>query len=383
MMKNTSHLCRVLAAALVGACAAAAQAQSAQPASSVSLYGLLDTGVEYITNVSAAGGSLTRMPSNTGTLPSRLGMRGTEDLGNGLKAVFTMEMGIAPDQGTQGQGGRLFGRQAYVGLAGPWGSATLGRQYSMLFWSMLDADIMGPALYGVGSLDAYVPNARADNALAYRGTFDRLTVGASYSFGRDTVNAGPSPAGTNCPGESATDHKACRQWSLMAKYDAPVWGVSMAYDRQHGRTPASATDPIFGNLTSSGKTDDRLAVGGYVKVAGAKIGGGLLRRDNDGDAVKPRSNLWYLGASYPLTSQLTLDGQVQTLRYRNTSDFNSTLLAARLVYNLSKRSAIYAQMGHIRNDRLAAVSVSGGAAGSNPRAGGSQNAVNVGLRHSF
>jgi len=274
-------------------------------------------------------------------------------------------------------------RQSYVGLSSPWGSFTLGRQYSMLFWSVQDSDVIGPALYAIGSLDAYIPNSRADNALAYRGSFGALSVGAQYSFGRDTVNAGPSPVGTNCPGESATDKSACRQWSLMAKYDTPLWGAVLSYDSQRGRTPASSTDLVFANLTSSSKKDDRLLLGAYVQVSSVKIGGGLLRRDNDGDAAKPRSDLWYLGASYPLSPQLTLTGQWSTLRYSHASDNNSTLLAARLLYSLSKRTAVYAQVGHIRNERLAAVSVSGGAAGSNPAAGASQNGVNLGVRHAF
>lgn len=382
-MKYTPTTMQALTACagLLGSLVASGAHAQAAPPSSVTLYGLIDAGVEYVNKVDGKG-SLQRMPSNTGSLPSRVGFRGSEDLGNGLRAVFTAEMGFAPDQGTAGQGGRLFGRQAFVGLAGPWGAVTAGRQYSMLFWSMLDADIIGPAVHGIGSLDSYIPNARADNALAYRGTFGALQLGAQYSLGRDAVNAGPSPVGTNCPGESA-DSKACRQWSMLGKYDTPGWGVALAYDRQHGRALTGGTDAVFGGLNSSSKTDERLHLGGYVKIADAKIGAGLLRRDNDGDAVKPRSDMWYLGAAYPLTKALTLDGQVMNLRYRNVADYDSTLVTARLVYSFSKRTAVYGQIGHISNDRRAAVSVSGGATGSNPAAGSSQDGLMVGMRHSF
>ncbi len=373
---------RPLTAALIAAGAFAAHAQTTPPSSSVNLYGLIDVGVEHVSKVNGVGG-ITRMPSNTSSLPSRLGFRGTEDLGDGLKANFVLEMGFAPDTGASGQGGRLFGRQANVGLAGSWGSVTVGRQYSTLFWSIQDSDVIGPALYAIGSLDSYIPNSRADNSIGYRGTFSGFTVGAEYSLGRDTVNAGPSPAGTNCAGESGTDKQACRQWSATAKYDTPIWGAVLAYDSLRGRTPASATDVIFGGLNSSNTTDDRLLLAGYFKVAGAKIGGGVLRRDNEGSLTRPRSKLWYLGASYPLTPQLTLDGQWASLRYSDANDVNSTLLAARLVYSLSKRTAVYGQVGHISNDRLANVSVSGGAAGSNPALGSSQNGINFGVRHAF
>lgn len=386
-MTPKRQLRRRWCAALVGTTATlAAHAQTAPPPappSGVNVYGLVDIGVERVNNVGASGSGLTRMPSNTGSLPSRLGFRGSEDLGGGLRAVFTLEMGFAPDQGTLAQGGRGFGRQSFVGLAGPWGTVSAGRQYSMIFLSMQDADVIGPAVYALGSLDSYIPNARADNAIAYRGTFSGLTLGAQYSFGRDTVNAGPSPVGTNCAGESAGDSRACRQWSAMAKYDSAQWGVALAYDRQNGRNTASAADIVFGNLNRSDRSDERLGVNGYVKWAGAKFGGGVIRRDNDGDAAKPRSHLWYVGASYPLTGNLTLDGQYLRLNYRAVDDADSQMLVARLVYSLSRRTAAYAQVGHIRNDRRAAVSVSGGAAGSNPAAGASQTGLNVGLRHAF
>jgi predicted porin len=270
-----------------------------------------------------------------------------------------------------------------VGLAGPWGALSLGRQYSTLFWSIQDSDVIGPAVYALGSLDAYLPNARADNSIAYRGSFSGLTLGAEYSLGRDTVNAGPSPAGTNCAGESGSDKQACRQWSATAKYDTADWGAVLAYDTQNGRTPASASDVVFGSLNSSSTSDSRTLVAGYVKVMGAKIGGGVMRRNNEGSTTKPKSDLWYLGASYPLTPALTLDGQWASLRYKNFADGNSTLLSARLVYALSKRTAVYTQVGHISNDALAAVSVSGGATGSNPAAGGSQNGIGFGIRHAF
>ena len=373
---------RPLAIALIGAGAFAAHAQTAAPSSSVNLYGLIDVGVEHVSKVNGVGG-ITRMPSNTSSLPSRVGFRGTEDLGDGLKAQFVLEMGFAPDTGASGQGGRLFGRQANVGLAGSWGSVTLGRQYSTLFWSIQDSDVIGPAVYAIGSLDSYIPNSRADNSIGYRGTFSGFTVGAEYSLGRDTVNAGPSPAGTNCAGESGTDKQACRQWSATAKYDTPNWGAVLTYDTLNGRTPTGPTDVVFGGLNSSSTSDSRTLVAGYFKVAGAKIGGGVIRRDNEGSLTRPRSKLWYLGASYPLTPQLTLDGQWASLRYSNANDVNSTLLAARLVYSLSKRTAVYGQVGHISNDRLVNVSVSGGAAGSNPALGSSQNGINFGVRHAF
>ena len=378
-MKTPSILTLTALTTLTGlAATGAAQAQS------VSLYGILDAGIESVSNVAPAGGRITRMPSNTGTVPSRLGMRGKEDLGAGLSAIYTLEMGFAPDTGASGQGGRLFGRQSFVGLSGDWGAVTMGRQWTMLFWSLLDSDIVGPTIYGLGSLDSYIPNARIDNSIAYKGKFSDVTVGATYSLGRDTVNAGPSPAGTNCPGESGTDAQACRAWSAMVKYDTRAWGAALAYDKQNGRTPASATDVVLpAGLTSSSKSDARLTVNGYVNLASVKLGGGVIRRNNEGSATRPKSDLWYVGAAYPVSPAWTIDGTVAKLHYKNIDNYDSTLLAVRSLYRLSKRTTTYVQFGAIRNDSLTNVSVSGGAPGSNPALGGSQTGMMVGISHTF
>ena len=97
-----------IAMALLGACSLA-HAQS-----SVTLYGVLDSSLANTTNVNANGDNLAKMPTLTGSLPSRWGLRGVEDLGGGLQAVFALESGFGVDSGALGQGGRLFGRQAWV-----------------------------------------------------------------------------------------------------------------------------------------------------------------------------------------------------------------------------------------------------------------------------
>lgn len=344
--------------------------------SSLTLYGVVDVAVEHLSKTSPNGDSLTRMPGFTGSVPSRFGLRGSEDLGGGLRAIFTLEQGFGVDNGSLNQGGRAFGRQAFVGLTAPWGTVSLGRQYSMLFWSQLDADILGPAMFGSGSLDSYLPNARVDNAIAYRGTFNGFTVGATYSFGRDAVNAGPSPSGTNCAGESGTDSKACRQWSLLAKYDTAAWGVSAAVDEIRGGAGA------FAGLTDSSLTDRRSTVAGWAKWGDLKVGAGLIARRNQASAATPRSNLWYVGAAYPITPQFVLDGEVFQLDYKNSAN-QATLFALRGTYHLSKRTAVYATAGHISNDGTLALSVSNAAAGGTPAAGGSQTGIGVGIRHSF
>jgi len=354
-------------------------------AQSATIYGMMDAGIESVNNVASAGGSITRMPSNTGIIPSRLGFRGKEDLGGGLSAIYTLEMGFGVDTGASGQGGRLFGRQSTVGFSGDWGAVTLGRQWTMLFWSVLDSDIVGPAVYGIGSLDNYIPNSRIDNSIAYKGKFGNVTVGGTYSLGRDTVNgpSGPNPAATNCAGESGADTSACREWSAMVKYDTSSWGTALGYDTMNGRTVGAAPDAVFAGLTSSSKSDSRLMVNGYMKFGGAKVAAGLVHRNNDGSTAKPKSDLWYVGASYPLTPAWTIDGTYAMLRYKDVSDYDASLLAVRALYAMSKQTTLYAQVGSIQNDSKSNLSVSGGAAGSNPVAGGSQTGMMFGVNHRF
>ena len=338
------------------------------------VYGLVDVAVEHVTHVGASGGGLNRMASATGSLPSRIGFRASEDLGDGLSAVVVIEQGFAPNAGTFTQGGRAFGRQSYVGFVAPWGSLAVGRQYTMLYWSILDADILGTNIYGSGSLDAYIPNARADNAITYRGTFSGLTVGATFSLGRDSVSAG-SPAGTNCPGEGS-DARECREWSALLKYDSPAWGAALAVDQIRGGPGA------FANLTSSALQDTRLSVNGYVNVANLRLALGLVRRDNDASAVAPRSDLWYLGALYAATPTLKIDAEAFRLAFKGSAN-RATLFAGRATYSLSKRTALYATLGHIDNAGALALSVSAGAPGSNPLPGTGQIGLATGLRHSF
>lgn len=137
---------------------AGAQAQT----SNVTLYGTLDQYLNYMK--SSSGKSLTSL--NDGALMrSRLGFRGTEDLGGGLSAKFTLEHGLYADSGKQNDGNRFFDRQAWVGLATPYGEFRAGRQNTAAFNRSAEVDYSGRTL---GSLSNwYGLTARYDNDLAY------------------------------------------------------------------------------------------------------------------------------------------------------------------------------------------------------------------------
>ncbi|MFM0687961.1 porin [Paraburkholderia strydomiana] len=360
---------------------------SAFAQSSVTLYGVLDTGVEYVSHASAAGGYVVRMPGITGELPSRWGMRGSEDLGSGLKASFVLESGFNLRGGDSGQGGRLFGRQAWVGLEGPWGALSFGRQYTMTYWAISDADILGPDIYGIGALDAYIPNARSDNTIVYKGKFRGVTIGASWSFGRDSTGTGNSPGQGTCAGQVAGDVNQCRQWSAMLKYDGTYFGVATAYDEQRGGTNAAASffDGVVPFKTSSsGDKDARLQANGYVNVAGVKLGAGWLGRRVESDAPggDVHSDLFFVGAQYYVTPAFALDGEAYRVLVEQ-HNARATMASMRATYFLSKRTAVYGNVAYLWNSAHARYSVSAGGGGTTPAPGVGQLGAIVGMRHTF
>lgn len=364
MQRTTLSLASALA--LYGALGAPAYAQS-----NVTLYGLIDAGVERL-NHTSAGGSITRMPSIAGSAASRWGLRGSEDLGDGLKAVFTLESGFGSDNGAFQQGGRAFGRQAFVGLSGGWGTVSLGRQYSMLFPGAANTDIFLAQIYGAGAFDAYLAGPRLDNALAYQGKFGGVTLGALYSLGKDALT---------CPGERGKGSE-CRAWSAVLKYDAPAWGVGTWIDEQRGLNGSGDT-PATADL--SGKKDQRLAVSGYAMLGQTKLVANYMQRKNDAAADAYRkSSLWSLGVVYPVAQAITLEAQYYHFAY-NDNDDGGKMLALRGTYAFSKRTAAYVTVGALRNDGNARFSPSVGVSNTAlaPAAGQNQTGLMVGLRHAF
>jgi predicted porin len=358
---------KIILAITISSAALASQSTYAQ----VVVYGLVDTGVEYITHANAAGNSVIKMPSLTGSFPSRLGFRGTEDLGDGLQAIFVLEAGLAIDTGAMGQGNRLFGRQSYVGLKNQYGTLSLGRQVNATYIATLKSDVMGPNIFSIGSLDGYLPNARSDNAVGYNGSFSNVQVVATYSGGRDNSAAG-GPAATGCPGEVAGDSKACRQITGLLGYDNQQFGVNGSYDILYGGVGAAAS------LSSSSYSDRRVGLHGYALFGAGKVGLGTFKRKTQA-AVTTDSNLYYLGLTYTFNAAWLADAQISRLNFAGSPN-TSTLAVARLTYSLSKRTALYTSVGGIKNAGNAAVALD---AGGTVGAGMNQLGVMTGVRHVF
>jgi predicted porin len=99
--------------------------------STVTLYGSIDQGIQYLSHAATGKTTGDAFQVGSGMATSYFGLRGTEDLGGGTQAIWNLEGGFSPQNGTSSQGGRLFGRQSYVGLEGPYGRFTFRRQYTM------------------------------------------------------------------------------------------------------------------------------------------------------------------------------------------------------------------------------------------------------------
>ncbi len=355
---------KTLVAAALAVASALAWGQS-----SVTLYGIVDTGIEYYNNA-AKGGSFVGMPTLTGEVPSRFGLKGEEDLGGGYKTFFVLESGFTPGSGTLNYGGRLFGRQANVGVSSAFGTLTLGRQMNMSMYALFNADVIGPSIHSMASFDSYLPNARSDNAVGYMGKFHGVTLGGTYSFGRDA--AGPAgPSATNCAGQLPGDAVACRQYTMMLAYDSAWGGAAASYDVMYGGPGASAP------LVSSADVDKRTIVDAYVKYGPAKLGGGWIRR-NTSAAAHAQSDIFFLGATWYVVPTFSLDAQ--TVRYILREHSNSTLLIARANYFISKRTTLYASLGYMMNSAQAANAV---AAAGTVATGASQLGAMMGIQQRF
>jgi predicted porin len=164
----------------------------------VTIYGILDMGLDYDhgkTGTVATGVQPKWSVASGQTSGSRIGFKGSEDLGGGLSAIFTLESGFTANDGQLSYNGRLFGRQSWVGLNGHMGSIKVGRQTSATYLALQTLDPFtvnsaGDAQraygYGLGKVD---PISRADNSVIYQTPdFGGLSAMAGYGFGQQPGN---------------------------------------------------------------------------------------------------------------------------------------------------------------------------------------------------
>lgn len=325
----------------------------------VQIYGIADAGVEYVTKVPVAGGgtgSLARLQSGNAA-SSRLGFRGREDLGGGLAATFTLESGFALDNGTLSQGGRLFGRQAYVGLGSGYGEIQLGRTTTPIYEYGLVFDPVGPAVYSSAVYDlSFV--GRADNAVKYAGRFGGLKTTAQYSLGYNSLTAGAAEV----PGAS----RVGKEIGLHADYTVGGLVVGGAFDRKYGTTIATQRN-----------TDERIVVGATYEMKPLKLFASYLRQTAETPGTKTQGKYYWLGANYAVTPALTLLTGAYFFDPAG-ADNKSTMYTLMGSYALSKRTDIYSLVSTVKTQARSTAGLSG-----TVNAGDNQSGLIIGLRHRF
>lgn len=350
----------------------------------LSFYGMVDVGLEGLSSDFATADDKSVRVSN-GMITPHFGIRGRGDLGKALQGLFNLEGSFAPDNGTSGIGGRLFGRQAYVGLTGGFGTVTLGRQYTLVRMGWEDANPYGTGNQGLRLLDARISNPRADNSITYIGKWGPVSAGINLSAGWDAVNgnssnAGPSnAAGANCPGEVPTDEQQCHEGSVGIKYDSGKWGVALAYERLWGGVATT-----FGGLTSTTRSDTRTVIGAYFFLPNrTKLAAGWINRDNEGTPATPKSDMmWLQAVGFPLGGGFFADALLGQLKFKASP--NKALLAnLRGRYVISSDTTVYVALSNIDNSGTLALSATASTPAAAPRPGGEQTSVIAGVLYRF
>ncbi|AIY40119.1 Outer membrane protein [Collimonas arenae] len=302
---------------IISGCVAALASQAADAQSTITLYGRIDTGVRYSSNQDIAGGKLLELTSGAAS-GSRWGVKGSEDLGGGMQAIFTLENGFEPDTGKAAQSGRLFGRQAWVGLSGSWGTLTAGRQYSPAYNVEFANEPFGWAnVYESGFIyDNYMGGNRWDNSILYQQKAGHFSGTLMVGFGEQ---AGATRNGSK-QGGSIT-------------YELGPAAVSAGYQQTHD---------------VNGVVDHKVwTAGGYYPIGALKLF--LSYLNHRSDLTLQKNDVWATGASYGLTPAVELYGGFYYDRQREQRG-NKRTVVGMFNYKLSKRTNVYLQADYSKID---------------------------------
>jgi GBP family porin len=379
----------LMAAALSGVFVTAAHAQS-----SVTLYGLIDAGITYTNN---QGGSHNIKATSGNISGSRWGLRGSEDLGGGLKAIFTLENGFNIQNGALGQDGREFGRQAFVGLSSNhFGAVTLGRQYDSV------VDYLGPlALTGqqYGGTQFAHPfdndnlddSFRVDNTIKYQSeNYAGFKFGGMYGFSNEAGGF--------------SDNRA---YSVGASYNWGPLNVAAAYMQINNDLTAAGA---FNNPANGALSGDNTLVAGLQRTFGAGLNyafgpatvGFVFTQTKLEDAVGisasaltasngvdfsnnyARFNNYELNGRYNLTSSLRFSGEYTYTDARLDGDkpsFHTFALGA--YYYLTKRTDVYLQGEYVHAIGLGGTGIGATITGVGMSSTPNQVSATVGIQHRF
>jgi predicted porin len=352
---------------------------------SVTLYGKIDAGVTHVTGISdgTATGTTTSTGLSSGiTGGNRIGVKGTEDLGGGLKVLFDAETGfcgtgLSQDQKVGGAnaqtfctGGGFMQRQAYVGLTGDFGTVLAGRQYTAIFGAEATLDPFGSGYTGqafnLSPLDKTYGLYRADQALAYvTPNLSGFTGTAAYVFSAGgTVAQATNPGTSNVP----------RAFDLKGEYaNGPIYAVLDYAEVKNDRytfNPTTGVNDGKVKLWLAGATYDF----GVAKVA-------AMYENTKRDYVSGNQKMWMLGTTVPVGA-----GSIMASYVNFKGDVaNSTAkqYAVGYTYSLSKQTSVYTSYAHISNDANTAFTTGTATDGFTGVAGQGSSGFALGMVHNF
>ena len=360
-----------LIALAVLAASGAAMAQS-----SVTLFGIVDTNVSYLDGVSNAAGTNTESKYGIGTsgnATSRLGFRGVEDLGGGLKAGFHLEGEIFGDDGNAS--GFNFKRRSTVSLMGNFGEVRLGRDLTPGYSKTSSYDLFGQV--GIGQFMGW-SNWNGDNQTTANNNNDANGIRSSNMISYYTPNFSGFTAGLGYGFDEkadTTNSKKGRYVGGYVAYDNGPLSVALSYDE------SSAL--VLTSPAATGADRNRLTLGGSYDLNVVKLNAILQQTKDDVPGGSERKvNAYMLGASAPVGA-----GEVK-LQYalydQKAIDSKAHQISLGYVHNLSKRTAVYGTVAYMDNKDASKLNLSAKGLGTiDARAGDSQTGYQVGIRHAF
>jgi predicted porin len=346
-----------LALAVLGAFAGAASAQS-----SVTIYGIVDASVSRIDN---GGDSVVGLDSGNNAA-SRIGFKGVEDLGNGLKASFVLENGFNVSNGAQSSDdGAAFSRLAYVGLGGNFGTVRLGRQNSQIKEALTVIDPFSSSGM-VNAVDFYlggdVPE-RVSNQITYvSNNYGGFSGSIGYEFG-----------------ETPGDTGANRGYGIQLGYANGPLAVQFAYQNRNQNdgagVDADVKDAILGATYDFGAFKLHAAYGQRKLDAGAQYGDPSLTAAED---QKIRS--YVVGATVPFGASKIRAEYIRNDN-RDVENADSNVWALSYTYALSKRTTLYATYARVNNDDGSQLGIGGPS--TDVVAGENASGAAIGIQHNF
>ncbi|ATE58810.1 porin [Thauera sinica] len=361
---------KLIALAVAGLVSVPAFAQS-----NVTIYGIVDMGYVYRGD-NVVDGVKNRSGIDSGVANgSRIGFKGTEDLGNGLKAGFVLEQGILADTGTSAQGGRTFGRQSFVSLGGNFGTVALGRQYAPGYLLLDSIDPFSTGTVGQSN-NVYLGEVRLDNLLAYVSpTWSGFSFSAGYTL---------SAYGNESLGNESVAGDV-RAWAISPKYvNGPLTLGLNFHEIKMKSTGAADGDKVrvydFGGSYNFGVVKLG-AIYGIRKADGVDFG-----QFEEGEDSKQ----WLVGVTVPVSASgnvLASYAHRKTDIANSSKDAKVSQWAIGYEHWLSKRTGLYATYADINNNKAAEHAgdefLIGSVGDATSGGGGYQRGFNVGIRHFF